>query len=137
MIIKEIAEMLNGMEYNDCIPDADIAYMKENCVVTVVGASDDMLEFYGAIDDEASCYGGGTVYFNRSGVLRSECDAEDCPYFENIQAKASVIKAIWDSKGYLWSYETDIPHKTFEQFSYGRIYSQGIVFSIGSVAVMS
>ena len=133
MITKEIAAILDGMEYGDTISETNLKYAKENGAAIVVGASDDLLEFYGAINDEASCYGGGTVYFNHSGELRSECNSDDCPYFEKTKANASKIKAIWDSEGYSWTYETDIPHETFEILGDGEKYCRGIVFSIDDV----
>jgi hypothetical protein len=114
MITKEIAEILNGIEY--CF-----------------GASDDLMEFRGAIDDEAGCYDGGLVYFNRSGELSSECNDDDCPYFEKTKENASKIKAIWGAGGYAWTYETDIPHETFEMVDDGCEYCRGVVFSIDDV----
>ena len=133
MIVKEIAEILNGIEYCDGIQEMDLKYAKDNGAVIVFGASDDLMEFRGAIDDEAGCYDGGTIYFNQSGELRSECNNDDCPYFEEIKENASMIEAIWDSEGYSWTYETDIPHETFEILEDGEKYCRGIVFSIDDV----
>lgn len=133
MITKEIAEMLNGIEYVDGIPDVDLKYAKDNGAVIVFGASDDLMEFRGAIDDEAGCYDGGTIYFNRSGELRSECNNDDCPYFEKTKKNASKINAIWGADGYAWTYETDIPHETFEMVDDGCEYCRGIVFLLTDV----
>lgn len=135
MITKEIADIMDGFEYGSEILPMDLKYAKDNGVVIVFGASDDLVEFRGAIDDEAGCYGTGTVYFNRSGEMRSECGDDDCPYFEKIKLEASKIKAIWDSDGYSWVYETDIPHETFEMFDDGEKYCRGIIFSIDGVVV--
>ena len=41
---------------------------KENGLVIVYGASDDLMEFDGAIYDEGGCFDGGRVYFDRDGV---------------------------------------------------------------------
>jgi len=134
MIEKEIAEMLDGIEYAEDIRPDIIEYAKKNGAVIVFGASDDLMEFRGAIDDEADCYEGKTIYFNRSGELRSLCDDEDCPYFALMREKASnKIKAIWDSEGYSWTYETDIPHETFEILEDGEKYCRGIVFSVDAL----
>ena len=130
MIEKEIAGMIDGLEYGGNIDPVIIAYAKRHGVVIVFGASDDQMEFRGAIKDEASCSGGGWIYFNRSGELRSLCDSEDCPYFDVIRKKASKIKAIWDSEGYAWTYETEFPHETFEIVDDGEKYCRGIVFSV-------
>ena len=133
MITKEIAEILNGLEYCEDIKPMDIKYAKDNGVVIVFGASDDLMEFRGAIDDEAGCYGGGLVYFNRSGELISKCNDIDCPYFDEIKEKASKIEAVWDSEGYAWTYKTDIPHETFDIIDDGFTYCRGIVFLIDDV----
>lgn len=133
MIAKEIVELLDGGEYGDEISVHDVKYAKDNGAVIVFGASDDSVEFRGAIDDEAGCYGTGTICFNRSGELRSECSEDDCPYFEAIRQKASKIKAIWGAEGYSWTYETDIPHETFEILERGIKYCRGIVFNIEDV----
>lgn len=133
MIEKEIAEKLDGIEYAEEISKDIIEYAKENGIVIVFGASDDLMEFRGAINDEAGCYGGGPVYFNRSGELRSLCDSKDCPYFDAMRKKASKINAIWDSEGYSWVYETDIPHETFEILEDGEKYCRGIVFSVDAI----
>ena len=133
MIAKEIAEMLDGGEYCDEVSVHDVKYAKDNGAVIVFGASDDLIEFRGAIDDEAGCYGGGLVYFNRSGELRSKCHDLDCPYFDEIKEKASKIEAVWGAEGYSWTYETDIPHETFEILERGIKYCRGIVFLIEDV----
>ena len=133
MITEEFATNLYCCEYGNVTTAMDRRYAKDNGAVIVFGASDDLIVFQGAIRDEADCYGGKTIYFNRSGVLQSECDMDDCPYFEKIKIGASKIKAIWDSEGYAWTYETDIPHETFVIMDDGEKYCRGIVFSIDDV----
>jgi len=133
MIEKEIAEMLDGIEYAEEISKDIIEYAKKNGVVIVFGASDDLTEFRGAIKGEADSYGGETVYFGRSGALRSICDNPFCPYFELARDKANKIEAIWDSEGYSWTYKTDIPHETFEILDGGEKYCRGIVFSVDAL----
>ena len=129
-IAKEIAEILDGSEYGDEFSAQDIKYAKDNGAVIVFGASDDLVEFRGAIDDEMGCYGTGTIYFDRRGELRNLCRDDSCPYFNKTLSKANKIKAIWDAEGYSWVYELDIPHETFEILEDGEKYCRGIVFSI-------
>ncbi len=132
-LTEVIAEALNGTEYGEPIDQIVLKNAKMFGAVIVFGASDDLVEFRGAIDDEAGCYGSGTIYFNRSGELRSECEIAGCPYFEKIKKNASKIKAIWDAEGYSWIYETDIPYETFEILEDGEKYCRGLVFSINDV----
>lgn len=62
--IKEFADTLDGKEYSGYyfLSDYEKAIAKENGFVVVTGASDDLIEFEGAIEDEGSCYEGGETY---------------------------------------------------------------------------
>ena len=61
------ADKLNGRAYRDSFDDVK-QEAKENGLVIVYGASDDLMEFDGAIYDEGGCFDGGRVYFDRDGV---------------------------------------------------------------------
>ena len=128
MITKEIAALLDGMEYGEDIKEHDLEYAKENGAVIVFGASDDLMEFRGAIEEEVGGYGGNKVYLDKNGLIVNKCDNEDCPYFREKLLSAKVITAIWDSEGYSWIYKTNIPHETFEILEEGEKYCRGIVF---------
>ena len=130
MIAKEIAAILDGMEYGEDIKEHDIEYAKVNGAVIVFGASDDLMEFRGAIEDEVSCYEGGPAYLDENGLIVNKCDSEDCPYFAEKLLHAKHIEAVWNSEGYSWIYKTLIPHETFEILEEGEKYCRGIVFSM-------
>jgi hypothetical protein len=131
MTLDEIAAQLQGIEYRTSPPRDLQKYMKENRIVAVLGASDDLVEFYGAIDDEL---GAGRIYLNSDGLLYCECDhGENCPYFRKLMKSAKTIDAVWSGDSdYSWHYQTSIPHATFEVFEDGENthYCQGIVFSL-------
>ena len=137
MNTKELAELLNDVEYGSEKIKKYSQSAKENDLVIVYGASDDLMEFDGAIEDELDCYGGGTAYLTSEGLLKNECDNEDCPYFEKKKLEAKQIMACWNmdaEKGYCWSYKSiDIPHKTFDICEDGEKYCKGIVFSLDDV----
>ena len=107
MTLKEFAERLNGTEYNGypIFSKEDIGIAKENGFVIVTGASDDLMEFDGAIYSEGDCFDGGKVYFSKNGVEEDKTQ--------------NVINALWceaeDENGVVipWAYETKIPHETF------------------------
>ncbi len=121
--VKEIAEKLNGIAYGENVRDIETE-AKEHGIVIVMGASDDLMEFSGAIEDEGGCFDGGEVYFDRDGV--SQDDTE----------RANVIEALWcdahDENGVqaTWAYRTEIPNETFKVFDDGELYCIGIVFSV-------
>lgn len=133
MIEKEIAEILDGREYGEEVKPMDLKYARDNGDVIVFGASDDLMEFRGAIVDEVGVYDGDKVYIDKDGVIRNKCDYPFCPYFKEKQKHTRHIIAVWDSGGYLWSYITDIPHEAFDILEEGKKYCRGIVFSVDSV----
>jgi len=123
--IQEIARHLNGREIGDEVREEDIQYAKEIGAVIVFGASDDLMEFRGAIKDEVGCL---EVFLDKNGLMINKCDNEECPYFRGKLSHAKTITAIWDIEGYSWIYKTDIPHETFEILEEGEKYCRGIVF---------
>lgn len=135
MTPKDLAALLNGREYRKEMTPQEEALAKAHGLVVVYGASDDLMEFRGAIDDELGSYGGATEYLSPTGLLRSECLEDQCPYFERLKADAPTIKAIWcpEGTGYSWAYETKIPHETFDIIEDGEPYCRGIVFALADV----
>jgi hypothetical protein len=141
MTKEELAALLNGREYRNEITKELRDQAKESGLVVVYGASDDLIEFDGAIRDEFACYGGGTVFLNEFGALVNECESEECPYFEREQKKCKMIRATWheennfsydDAQAY-WEYRTDIPHATFNIYEDDELYCVGIVFELSAL----
>lgn len=137
MDAKELAAKLNGREYNCEITDAEAKQAKDAGLVVVFGASDDLIEFRGAIRDEGDAQ--GDVLIDTKGVLpswdsASENEKSAQEYFER-KAKARTIEALWAKEpGYTWTYETDFPHETFEIVEDGEPYCRGIVFALADLA---
>jgi hypothetical protein len=136
MTPQELADRLTGAEY-PFRPDRTLmAEARATGLVVVYGASDDLMEFDGAIYDEISCYDGGTAYLLPTGLLENDCDNDDCPHFEKIKQAALTIEALWSKEGdYSWTYKTNIPHATFEVAEEGVPYCRGIVFSMADLKV--
>jgi len=131
MTKEELAEKLDGNEYGDIVPEYLHCAAKEEGLVIVYGASDDLVEFQGAIDDEVAAYNGGTVYLNRFGLLINRCKDDLCPYFKQIQDEAERIEAVWSDTGKpCWTFETTIPHETLRVMEGGEVFCIGIVFSM-------
>ena len=132
MDIKEFAKMLDNREYGyPQFTKEEIQIAKDNGFVIVYGASDDLMEFDGAITDEVGCFDGGEAWFDGKRITDTPTTVYDM-----------CIKALWcdddikDEKGGLitWTYKTDIPHETFMIYEEGReSYCRGIVFRIEDV----
>lgn len=132
MNIKQFAEMLNGRAYINEITKDEIKLAEELGFVVVYGASDDLIEFEGAINDESYCYKGGEIYLDENGIFE-DCACK-CKYWAEAKEKAKIINAIWGECEYAWQFETDIPHEIFEIFDDGEKYCKGIVFDIKSLS---
>ncbi|WP_406660909.1 hypothetical protein V7O66_13880 [Methanolobus sp. ZRKC3] len=133
MNAKELATKLNGVEYGKMHLDlCDAA--EENGLVIVYGASDDLMEFMGAIDDEIGAFDGTTVYLDENGLLQNKCDNESCPHFINKLSRSKLyVRAIWQNSMPCWTYDTNLPHETYDMMDEGELYCKGIVFSLTDI----
>ncbi len=138
---EELAAQLDKSQYpvridNKLLIEAD----KENLVI-VYGASDDLIELQGAINDEAGAYNGGKITIDRKGILPDwEVLMEDSPtkaqvreYFDR-EKRSAIIEALWDNEGYSFTYKTSLPHATFEVLEGDEKYCRGIVFSLSDIS---
>jgi len=132
--LKTIAETLNGRQYLSELTKDEEKTLEAFGFVVVFGYSDDNVELRGAIDEEISAYEGVTFYIYDGELLQNECEDEECPYYERLKEKATEITALWcedgDESKYAWTFETDIPHKTFDIYEDDMLYCKGIVFSV-------
>lgn len=137
MDAKELAAKLNGREYLHEITRGEAELAKASGLVVVYGASDDLIEFRGAIRDEGEAP--GDVLIDTKGVLpswdsASESEESAQEYFER-KAKSRTVEARFaEESNYTWIYKTDIPHETFEIVEDGEPYCRGIVFNIGEIS---
>ena len=121
MNVKEWAEKLNNIEY----PADEIWDMRkqfeEDGVVVVYGASDDLIEFEGAIQDEGDCYNDEVFYLNKEGLTTS--------YSKN------YVKVTHPHDGTVqFNYETNIPNvEWFNVVEDGELYCKGFVFNINDL----
>jgi hypothetical protein len=130
---EELAAILTGHEYHQEISKELAAMAKGSGLVVVFGASDDLMEFRGAIYDEVDACGGTIAYLTSAGMLVNDCSNDDCPHFEKSKNCAATIEACWDQDGYSWIFKTDIPHATFEIVEDGEKYCRGIVLELAAV----
>jgi hypothetical protein len=143
MNAQELAAKLVGATYQNFVRSEEIltkalaAEAKQHGLVVVFGASDDLMEFRGAIYDELGAYNGTTAYIDEKGLLpdRDSIDDDDelKDYFSR-EPHAKPIDALWCKEdGYSWTFKTDIPHATFEITEDDEPYCRGIVFALADV----
>jgi len=129
---KELAEMLSGREYGMEISKDEEQQAADAGLVVAYGCSDDNVELRGAIDEEVGAWNGATIRLTKTGVLQGPtCDSAEncnCPYFAAAKNAAKTIEAVWGAGGVSWTFETDIPHETFNIYENGELFCVGIVF---------
>lgn len=131
-------ELDGGQHQYPFAPAPDlVAQAKALGLVIVYGVSDDLVEFDGAFRDQVGRYDGGTVLVDSQGVLdRDQVDDDDDEAITayTLRSKsARRIEALWGQNGFDWSYETDIPHATFEIMEGAEPYCRGIVFAVADL----
>lgn len=127
--VKKWAEKLDGREYGSELTEIEEKELKALGLVVVFGASDDLCEFRGAINDEVGCFDGGDIYVNAEGLIANNMDMFDDFVPEN-SPEFVLIKMCWGLRGYSWICETDIPHESFDILDDGDPYCRGIIFSV-------
>jgi hypothetical protein len=137
MNVNDLVRELDGMEYGTRINKEILDNAKQNGLVIVYGASDDIMVFDGAIYDSVSVFEGGYAYLSESpkinGLLQNKCDNPDCPYYMEKLRNVVYIEAIWNDNGSpCWYYKTKIPHETFNVYENDSLYCQGIVFDLNN-----
>lgn len=137
----EFAELINGCEYRNELTKDQEQLAKESGLVVVFGASDDLMEFRGALDDEFGCFDGGEIRFTKEGKEIDEDDMEVLKKY-NAVPKLNSIEAVW-GEGYdcgegdeqcSWQYKTDIAHCTFRVMEGRELYCVGMVFDISDLS---
>jgi hypothetical protein len=137
---EKFAEKLNGRQYGNEITSTEEREAKQLGLVVIFGASDDLCELRGAINDEVSCIDGGEFLIGKGGKLLKEIEDGDEDVLERhgvwgvveaARKSAVKVEALWSAeKDYSWTYKTSVPHATFEILEDGEKYCRGIVIDL-------
>lgn len=139
MTKEALAALLDGREYRDEITSAEEDEANYSGLLVIFGASDDLCELRGALEEEIGCCDGGTIYLSRDGKIVHEIDQDDIEVLEKYDVYGHVqkmiqdsiaIEAVWDDGEYSWTYETDAPHASFDILEDGDKYCRGIVIDL-------
>ena len=137
MTKEKLAEQLNGCEIGKEISREFKAVAKNNGLVVIFGASDDLMEFRGAIDDECGAYSGTTALIDAKGLLPDRDQIDDDDVLEDFfhrRKTAKEVNVIWcGTKEYSWTYETELPHASFDVMEDGKKYCRGIILKLPSL----
>ena len=131
-----LAGLLTGREYGKEMAKEEEQQAKAAGLIVIFGASDDLMEFRGFVNDER---GAPTVaLIDAKGLLPFREDIEhDDEVLKDYFARAPQVRAVdalWsDEDGYTWTYRTDVPHATFEIVEDGETYCRGIVIDVADL----
>ena len=130
---EDLATALNGFYYTEF--EAKLKNVQkeaeESGLVIVYGASDDLMELRGALNNEYGCYDGGTFYITRAGVAERMDDiCGRCDLYKNSLKQAHKLIAKWCKGEWCWGYEIDVPYSTFRIYEGDDNYCEGIVFEL-------
>ncbi len=125
----QAAQFMDGRQYSEETTKDFVAKLKLSGLVAVYGASDDLVEFEGAIYDEFGV--GQEIILVDGKVLTSDCEDEDCPYFKKLSKRAtSRVFGDWTEEGFVAS--TTIPNAVkFTIMEEDEVYGTGLVFALG------
>lgn len=144
---EQLAERLNGRLCGSHITKQDRIDAKESGLVIITGYSDDNVALDGAIHDEVGAYDGTTFVLTETGPISANLqeeirDMDDMPedaFLREVADKVAghqngkQIKAIYDEGEYTWTFETEIPHITFDILDDGEKFCRGLVVHVNDL----
>ena len=140
MTKEQLAEQLNGNEYGEEMTAEQERLAKKHDLLIVFGASDDLVELRGAINDGIDACDSIDFFIDtKAKTIIADIDVYDedvlrrydaLEYVKDRIAKALKFTAIWDADGYSWVYELDFPHAEFDILEDGDKYCRGIVIDL-------
>ena len=107
--------------------------LKEKNVLMVFGASDDLMEFEGAICDE---FYDIVKFDNKNNLIENDCFDDECPYFlEKLEESKFFIKPIF-CKEVTFDLETNVSN--FEKIDVvedEELYGYAYLFDLDNISV--
>lgn len=131
-----LAGLLTGREYGREMVKEEEQQAKAAGLIVIFGASDDLMEFRGFVNDEREAP--TIALIDAKGLLPFREDIQhDDDALKDYFARAPQVRAVdalWTKEdGYSWTYRTDIPHATFEIVEGGEPYCRGIVIDVADL----
>lgn len=148
MTKEQLAELLDGNEYLDEITKEQEQIAKENNLLVLFGASDDLLEMRGAIYDEVEAYDGGDYALALDGELYADGEEENTYHkavgnevllisdeYDN-DDNPRLIRADWcpeDRPDLSWRLFSNMPYASFTIKEDGEPFCAGLVIDLDEV----
>lgn len=138
MTKESLAALLNGREYGTEITPAEEAEAKAARLLVIFGASDDLTELRGALNDEAGAYDGAKHRVDAKGFVPDwdsldHDDEEACADYFVRKGSGFEVDAKWAEGDYSWVIETSAPHAVFDIVEDGEKYCRGVVIDLAAL----
>ena len=142
---EKLAELISGRSYRNEMNKEEEQIAKENGLIVIFGASDDLVEFRGAIYDELDAYEGTHFIIATPGTeipvdedeetYRKAKKLEAIPIEEESLTKKNRFEAVWspDELDCSWLIKTDLPHSIFDIMEDDELYCRGIIIETESL----
>ena len=125
MTKEQLADLLDGRQYGEEITSEEEKVAHDNGLVVIFGASDDLIEFRGILNDEIDSYGGCFFKFNKE---------LDIKVGDKHHGRSRSVQAIWcPTDNQSWGFATKIPHSTFKVYEDGELYCVGLVINVAEL----
>jgi len=133
MNIKNFLIELNGRKTGKEISMLETIELSKLGLVIAFGYGDESITFRGAINDKVGCYEGGKIFINDKKVFK-ECESK-CEH--EVLAKYKIINVLWwELESVSWTFETDIPHESFNILDDDKVFCKGILFNIKDLVIL-
>ena len=143
---EALAALLNGRNYREEISKEEAQEAKVNGLIVIFGASDDLVEFRGAIYDEIGAWDGTDFFIATPGTeipvdedeetFKKAKELTPVPLRPRSPVTKNKFKAIWAPRELdcSWLIKTEIPHATFDIMSNGELYCRGVVVHVADLS---
>jgi hypothetical protein len=140
MTKEELAAVLNGREYGQEISREEEKAARQDGLVVLFGASDDLCELRGAIHDEVGAWQGAEILISKSGDLLKHIEEDEAEVLKKYRVlhivesarKAAVkVTANWcKTQEFSWMLETSTPHAEFDIMEDGEGFCRGVIIDL-------
>lgn|SRR3984957_21112418 len=140
MTKEELAAKLNGRQYQEEITSAEEKAAKQEGLLVIFGASDDLCELRGAIHDEVSAWQGVEIRISKGGKLLPVIEEDEREVLkkygvlksvEEARQSATKVTAHWcKTKEFSWTLETTAPAAPFDIMEDGDGYCRGLILDL-------
>jgi hypothetical protein len=143
---ETLAELINGRSYRNEMNKQEELIAEESGLIVIFGASDDLIEFRGAIYDEIDAYDGTDFIIATPGTeisvdeneetYRKAKELEAVSIEERSSTKKNRFSALWSPEELecSWLIKTDLPHVSFNIMEDGELYCRGLIIEVAALS---